>query len=93
MSLALSPVQIFLGLWLEIAHGSLAISLIYMAGVITGCLASTVSDPWSYLCGASGGVYALIIAYLPTLILNFKETKTILEWLIRYVRNACTWYT
>ncbi|KAL1485754.1 hypothetical protein MTO96_047230, partial [Rhipicephalus appendiculatus] len=42
-------------------------------GVVAGSLGSSLSDPYVFLAGASGGVYALIAAHLATLILNFKE--------------------
>ena len=33
--------------------------------------------------GTSGGVYALMLAHLPTLIMNWREMKTFFEWFIR----------
>ena len=44
---------------------------------------SSVSDPYSYLAGASGGVYALLAAHVPTVILNWKEMRSAVEWLVR----------
>ena len=36
-----------------------------------------------FLDGASGGVYALMLAHLPTLIMNWREIKTFFEWIVR----------
>ena len=35
------------------------------------------------LARASGGAYALMLAHLPTIILNWRSMKTVLEWAIR----------
>ena len=59
------------------------VSAVYLSGALTGSLLTSVSDPWSYLLGASGGVYAVMMAHLPTLVLNWKETRTFVEWIIR----------
>ena len=42
-----------------------------MSGVLAGSLASSIFDPYVYVVGASGGVYALVGGYL---------TNTILHW-------------
>ena len=55
---------------------------IYFCGVLTGALVSSVSDPYSYLLGASGGVYALLAAHVPTAVINCREMKTFLEWIV-----------
>ncbi|KAF8768363.1 Rhomboid-related protein 2 like protein [Argiope bruennichi] len=49
------------------------VMLVYFGGVIAGSLGSSLSDPATYLAGASGGVYALIAAHLANVIINFKE--------------------
>jgi rhomboid-related protein 1/2/3 len=77
-----SSVQFLIGLPLEIVHGPLAIGLVYLSGVLTGALVTTLTDPASYLLGASGGVYALIAAHLPTLVMNWREMRTFLEWMV-----------
>jgi len=74
-----------LGLPLEIVHGPWRIGLVYLAGVLTGALATTLTDPNEFLAGASGGVYALMLAHLPTLIMNWQEMKTFFEWLVSIV--------
>ena len=76
-------VQLFLGIPLEIVHGPLRLSVLYLAGAVTGSLLTSVTDSHSYLAGASGGVYALLLAHLPTIIMNCKEMKTFVEWIVR----------
>jgi len=68
-------VQIVLGIPLEMVHGWWRILIIYIAGVTAGSLGTSVSDPSVYLAGASGGVYALLLAHLASLILNWKEME------------------
>uniref|UniRef100_A0A674JQY2 Rhomboid-related protein 2 n=2 Tax=Testudinoidea TaxID=8486 RepID=A0A674JQY2_9SAUR len=55
--------QLILGIPLEMVHKGHRVSLVYLAGVIGGSLASSVCDPLQALVGASGGVYALIGGY------------------------------
>ena len=43
--------------------------LVYLAGVIAGSLGTSITDPSVYLAGASGGVYALLLAHLASVIL------------------------
>ena len=69
-------------MFLEIVHGPWRIGAIYFSGVLTGALVTSVSDPGVFLAGASGGVYALMIAHLPTVILNWREMKTFVEWMV-----------
>ena len=45
-------------------QGSLRVAGLYFAGVIIGCLGSTVYSRKLYLVGASGAIYALIFAHL-----------------------------
>jgi len=40
-------------------------------GVIEGSLATAVTDPWTLLCGASGGCYALIGAHFAKIIMVY----------------------
>ena len=51
--------------------------VVYMSGVMAGSLGTSLSDPGTYLAGASGGVYALIAAHLATLALNWQEDSQI----------------
>eukprot|EP00094_Tigriopus_californicus_P005761 TCALIF_05554-PA protein Name:"Similar to rho Protein rhomboid (Drosophila melanogaster)" AED:0.34 eAED:0.34 QI:0/1/0.33/1/0/0.33/3/0/161 len=75
--------QIVLGMLLEIINGWWRVGLIYLGGVLSGSLLTSVVDPRVYLVGASGGVYALIAAHVPTLILNFRSMNSWLEWGIK----------
>lgn len=61
--------QLMLGIPLEMVHKGWRIMIVYFAGVIAGSLATSVTDPKIFLCGASGGVYALITAHLASVIL------------------------
>ncbi|KAL1501692.1 hypothetical protein ABEB36_006974 [Hypothenemus hampei] len=65
--------QLLLGLPLEMVHRWWRVSLLYFAGVIAGSLATSVTDPWVRLAGASGGVYALLTAHISTIIINWSE--------------------
>lgn len=66
-------IQLLLGIPLEMVHKWWRVMLVYLGGVLAGSLGSSLSDPKTYLAGASGGVYALIAAHLANVILNFKE--------------------
>ena len=48
---------------------------------------SSVFDPRSFLAGASAGGYAVMAAHLPTLILNWRDIDSILEWAVRLDRE------
>jgi rhomboid-related protein 1/2/3 len=74
---------LILGLPLEIVHGPLRIGTVYLAGALFGSLLTSMTDPGEFLAGASGGVYALMLAHLPTLIMNWREMKTFFEWFVR----------
>jgi len=71
--------QLFVGLPLEMSHGSLRIGVVYTSGVLFGSLATSTFDPNMFLAGASGGVYSLIMAHLASLILNWKEDIIIIR--------------
>jgi len=68
-------VQLALGVPLEMVHGWWRLLLVYLAGVIAGSLGTSFTDPSVYLAGASGGVYALLLAHLASIILNWKEME------------------
>lgn len=88
--------QIVVGVFLEMQQegwiGSLRVFTVYMAGVVAGSLGTSLSDPYTFIAGASGGVYALIAAHLATLALNWQEDsavkirKVIFKPLTRIVR-------
>ncbi|OWA53109.1 Protein rhomboid [Hypsibius exemplaris] len=63
-------IQTFVGLPLEMVHGSFRVSVIYLLGVLAGSLGTSVFDQDVYLVGASGGVYALLSAHLANVLLN-----------------------
>ena len=48
------------GLPLEMSHGSRRVMFVYIFGVISGSLATSVFDHTVFLAGASGGIYALV---------------------------------
>ncbi|KAI5642611.1 rhomboid family domain-containing protein [Phthorimaea operculella] len=48
-------VQLFLGVPLEMVHRWWRVTLVYLAGVAAGSLATSLTDPGVYLAGASGG--------------------------------------
>lgn len=62
-------VQIMLGIPLEMVHRWWRILIIYLAGVVSGSLFTSIIDPEVYLAGASGGVYALLAAHIATIIM------------------------
>jgi len=70
--------QLILGILLELVHKGPRVLCIYLSGVIAGSLATSVVDPNTFLAGASGGVYALILAHMSTVILVCLQTNEIL---------------
>ncbi|XP_049879529.1 rhomboid-related protein 2 isoform X2 [Pectinophora gossypiella] len=78
-------VQLFLGVPLEMVHKWWRVSLVYLAGVAAGSLATSLTDPTVYLAGASGGVYALIAAHIATIIMNWKEMEFAIIQLLVFV--------
>lgn len=65
-------VQILLGIPLEMVHRWWRILFIYLAGVVSGSLFTSIVDPRVYLAGASGGCYALLSAHIATIIMVCK---------------------
>jgi len=69
--------QVVVGVFLEMEQegwlGSVKVLVVYLAGVVAGSLGTSLSDPSTYLAGASGGVYSLIAAHLATMALNWQE--------------------
>lgn len=68
-------VQIFLGIPLEYQHSWWRVMIVYLAGVLSGSLGASIMNPMYPLIGASAGGYALLFAYIPTFILNWREMK------------------
>lgn len=68
-------VQMFVGLPLEMVHGSWRVGCIYMSGVLAGSLSTSVFAPEVSLIGASGGAYALLTAHLANVMLNYRSMR------------------
>lgn len=68
-------VQIFLGIPLERTNHCWRVITVYFAGVVAGCLVTSIMDPYSYLAGASGGVFALLTAHLSNFIMASINKK------------------
>ncbi|RWS28714.1 rhomboid-related protein 2-like protein [Leptotrombidium deliense] len=68
-------IQMLIGVPLELVHKWWRIGLVYLGGVLAGSLGASISDPNTYLAGASGGVYALIAAHVSNVIINWSEME------------------
>jgi len=68
-------VQLILGIPLEMVHKWWRVGIVYLSGVAAGSLGANISDPYSFLAGASGGVYALISAHLASVVINWGEME------------------
>jgi len=62
-------VQLLLGVPLEMVHRWWRVLIIYFAGVLAGSLGTSITDPFTRLAGASGGVYAILLAHIATIIM------------------------
>jgi membrane associated rhomboid family serine protease len=62
-------VQLLLGVPLEMVHRWWRVLIVYIAGVVAGSLGTSVTDPYVFLAGASGGVYAILLAHIATIIM------------------------
>ncbi|XP_072273481.1 rhomboid-related protein 1 [Pyxicephalus adspersus] len=67
--------QLMIGVPLEMVHGVLRISFLYLAGVLAGSLAVSVTDMRAPLVGGSGGVYALCSAHLANVVMNWAGMR------------------
>ncbi|KAK0139643.1 Rhomboid-related protein 3 [Merluccius polli] len=67
--------QLLVGVPLEMVHGALRITLIYVCGVLAGSLAVSVTDMTAPVVGSSGGVYALVSAHLANVVMNWSGMK------------------
>ena len=81
-------------------QGALRVSLVYLCGVLSGSLLSSLLDTHMRLAGASGGVYALLAAHvIHCLLVRRKKTLKTLQstthidsrliWLAMCVVVAC----
>ncbi|XP_013392134.1 WD repeat-containing protein 19-like [Lingula anatina] len=66
--------QLVLGIPMEMVHEWWRMMIVYFLGVFAGSLAHSVTDPSSFLAGASGGVYALIGAQVGAIIMDVHQT-------------------
>ncbi|EEB13444.1 conserved hypothetical protein [Pediculus humanus corporis] len=83
-------VQIMLGIPLEMVHHWWRVLFVYLAGVVAGSLATSVSDPSIYLAGASGGVYAIMAAHVASIIMNWTEKRFAWVQLLIFIILAIT---
>ncbi|XP_051888975.1 rhomboid-related protein 3 [Pristis pectinata] len=67
--------QLLVGVPLEMVHGALRISFIYLTGALAGSLAASVADMTAPVAGSSGGVYALISAHLANIVMNWSGMR------------------
>jgi len=75
--------QLVVGVLLELIF-KWRICIIFIFGIISGSLASSVFDPYVKLLGSSGGSYALIGAYLILFLRRFREFPKP----VRYINGA-----
>ncbi|KAM5131529.1 rhomboid-related protein 1 isoform 1-T1 [Callospermophilus lateralis] len=87
--------QLMIGVPLEMVHGLLRISLLYLAGVLAGSLTVSITDMRAPVVGGSGGVYALCSAHLANVVMNwagmrcpYKLLRMVLA-LVCITRSAC----
>lgn len=76
--------QLLIGIPLEMVHGPLRVGLIYSIGVIVGGCTDLIVTPTIGLVGASGGVYALLTAFIANIVINF-DVMTILGKIARLI--------
>ncbi|XP_047637017.1 rhomboid-related protein 1 isoform X2 [Phacochoerus africanus] len=67
--------QLMIGVPLEMVHGLLRISLLYLAGVLAGSLTVSITDMQAPVVGGSGGVYALCSAHLANVVMNWAGMR------------------
>ena len=72
-------IQLLLGVPLEMVHKWWRVGIVYIAGVVAGSLASSITDPYSFLAGASGGVYALLAAHLASVVIVSEKNKALCQ--------------
>lgn len=75
--------QILLGMPLECRQSWWKVSLVYLAGIVTGAFGYSFFSPCGILVGASAGVFALLAAHLSISIL--------VSWKIEKFLNFLTW--
>ncbi|XP_051274466.1 rhomboid-related protein 1 isoform X3 [Dicentrarchus labrax] len=82
--------QLMIGVPLEMVHGILRISLLYMAGVLAGSLTVSITDMRAPVVGGSGGVYALCSAHLANVVMNWAGMRCPYKLLRMILALVCT---
>ncbi|XP_067662668.1 rhomboid-related protein 2-like [Haliotis asinina] len=67
--------QLGIGLSLEMVHKWWRVMIVYLCGVIAGCLLHSVIEHDLALVGASAGAFTLVGAHLAVVITNWKEMR------------------
>ncbi|NXA37472.1 RHBL1 protein, partial [Eudromia elegans] len=84
--------QLMIGVPLEMVHGILRISFLYLAGVLAGSLTVSITDMRAPLVGGSGGVYALCSAHLANVVMNWAGMRCpykLLRMVLALVCSKC----
>ncbi|MGH0183901.1 UNVERIFIED_CONTAM: hypothetical protein FKN15_019485 [Acipenser sinensis] len=84
--------QLMIGVPLEMVHGILRISLLYMAGVLAGSLTVSITDMRAPVVGGSGGVYALCSAHLANVVMNMEKMARVTTALGSNTISGCTMF-
>jgi rhomboid-related protein 1/2/3 len=89
MALNLS-LQLVVGVLLEMVHKWWRVGPIYTLGVLSASVGYCLVDEFK-LIGASGGVYCLIFACLPDIMVNWSESRAVFlpRWRDGRVAHAC----
>ncbi|NXO69746.1 RHBL1 protein, partial [Phainopepla nitens] len=84
--------QLMIGVPLEMVHGILRISFLYLAGVLAGSLTVPITDMRAPLVGGSGGVYALCSAHLANVVMNWAGMRCPYKLLRMVLALVCSEY-
>ncbi|XP_055662488.1 rhomboid-related protein 1 isoform X2 [Falco peregrinus] len=84
--------QLMIGVPLEMVHGILRISFLYLAGVLAGSLTVSITDMRAPLVGGSGGVYALCSAHLANVVMNWAGMRCPYKLLRMVLALVCSEY-
>jgi rhomboid-related protein 1/2/3 len=68
-------IQCLLGIPMEMMNGSWNMCLLYMVGIVSGSLGSSVFDPQANVVGASAAVYTIIGAWTAELLQNWDTMQ------------------
>ncbi|CRL05000.1 CLUMA_CG018245, isoform A [Clunio marinus] len=64
--------QLVIAFPLETEVGHVNVAIVYIGGILSGSLAASMADDLSLMVGASSGIYALLMSYIPHIFLNFS---------------------